>query len=345
MSRQGAEVVLASVTVSGNAYQHHLTEQLRIAGIPCIQLGKPVHAMSIAAVWRYARLLWRFRPHIVHSHCPTATWVNGCVTPLVWPFAKRVCTLHNVDEGFIQTFPAKALKPWNHFHRVICVSLAVGDQTAPAANKSVLYVARDLSAFLETPTNNPQLREELGIDNDETAFLHVGRMDQQKNHMAMIRGFASLPARPKTRLLLVGDGPLRPEIERLIDELGAAERIDLLGIRSDIPRLHAAADIFLLPSLWEGRPVALMEALASGLPCVLSPIKQMTDVADGLSGISYAKGTDAEQIRDALTEAVRRWDRIGWRRATEERKQIAEEMGIAGCVRQHWTSAGYDMEP
>jgi glycosyltransferase involved in cell wall biosynthesis len=102
--------------------------------------------------------------------------------------------------------------------------------------------------------------------------------------------------RPCIRLLLVGDGPLRPAIEQRLSEAGLSRRVIFAGLRGDVPSLLQAMDVFLFPSLWEGLPLTVLEAQAAGLPCVMSDvISEETDVVGGLTS------------RLALSDGAARW--------------------------------------
>ena len=100
---------------------------------------------------------------------------------------------------------------------------------------------------------------------------HVGRFTEAKNHRLLLDIFAEFHRlRPDSVLLLAGDGPLRPEIERQADRLGLRDSLRFLGMRTDVPQLLSAMDLFLLPSRWEGLGIVAVEAQASGLPCACS---------------------------------------------------------------------------
>lgn len=112
------------------------------------------------------------------------------------------------------------------------------------------------------------VRQELGLAKDDIVVGHVGRLMTPKNHEFLLRFFAVLPE--NSRLLLVGDGELRQNLERQADELGIRSRVIFAGVRSDVNRLLQAMDVFAFPSLYEGLPVSIVEAQAAGLPCVIS---------------------------------------------------------------------------
>lgn len=109
-------------------------------------------------------------------------------------------------------------------------------------------------------------RKELGIAN-ETVIGHVGRMHSQKNHLYLIDIYKEyVQINPNSKLLLLGDGGLRNEIQKKVAGNGLLDKVVFLGVRSDVEQLLQAVDIFVMPSLFEGLPVALIEAQAAGLP-------------------------------------------------------------------------------
>ena len=102
-------------------------------------------------------------------------------------------------------------------------------------------------------------------------FGHIGRFTQQKNHTFLIDLFAALKKiQPDFRLLLVGEGTLMPQVKAKVQALGLQDSVVFAGIQTDTPALYSAMDCFLLPSLFEGFPVVLVEAQAGGLPCFVS---------------------------------------------------------------------------
>ena len=138
-------------------------------------------------------------------------------------------------------------------------------------DRRLMYCGIDFSAF-RTRVSSPQLRTALGIPADAFVIGHAGRMMEQKNHAFLIEIFAEVARRePNTRLLLVGEGPLRGRLENQVRGLGLSERVIFAGVRPDVPRLMLGAmDQFLFPSLFEGLPLVGMEVQAAGLPMVVA---------------------------------------------------------------------------
>lgn len=137
----------------------------------------------------------------------------------------------------------------------------------------------------ESPVDGESLRRELSIPAGVTVVGHVGRFDEQKNHTFLLRVAAEyLKRSPESMFLLVGDGPLRKDIENQARELGIARQICFAGVRTDVPALmRGVMDVFLFPSLFEGLPLVVLEAQAAGLPCLLSDsIAEETDLVPSL---------------------------------------------------------------
>ena len=144
----------------------------------------------------------------------------------------------------------------------------------------VSFCGIDCSSFEDHTLSTPAIRQEFGIPEDAWVIGHVGRLVAVKNHSLMIRVLHELTLQSSAiHLLLVGDGELRSQITEEAMELNIADRVHFAGARDDIPQiLIHGVDAFIFPSILEGLPVALLEAQAAGLPCVVSD--QVTAAAD-----------------------------------------------------------------
>jgi L-malate glycosyltransferase len=123
------------------------------------------------------------------------------------------------------------------------------------------------------PADKALAKEDAGLDPDRRYFIHVARHHPVKDQATLIKGFAAAVGElPRVDLVMVGDGPLRGELENLAVDLRIADRVKFLGIRTDIPDLMRAADVFALTSLSEAASLTLLEAMASGLPSVVTGV-------------------------------------------------------------------------
>lgn len=136
---------------------------------------------------------------------------------------------------------------------------------------SVINNAVDVSVFCYDNTVGNRMREELGIDLNSVVIGHVARICEAKNQVFLLNVFAEIKKiEPNARLLFVGDGELRQQIEDEVQKLGIGESVILTGSRSDVADLIRAMDVFVLPSRSEGLGLSVIEAQACGIPCVVS---------------------------------------------------------------------------
>ena len=129
------------------------------------------------------------------------------------------------------------------------------------------------SKFCFSQEKRNALRATLDLKENDLAIVNVGRFAEEKNHKRLISIFKDVVAlNEKSKLFLIGDGPLKAEIEKQVEDLKLNDKVVFLGTRKDVNELLSAFDVFLFPSLAEGLGIVLIEAQASGLPCVFSDV-------------------------------------------------------------------------
>lgn len=175
----------------------------------------------------------------------------------------------------IETFVGRAL-----YGKYIDVKIAPSDLAARHTfgeraygngDVNILHNAIDSETYRFDPAARARLRKDFGIADTEILIGHIGRFAKQKNHGFLIEVFAeSLRRNPACRLILIGSGVLENKIKEKASELGVLDRIIFTGVRSDIPDLLSAIDVFAFPSLFEGMPNTVIEAQATGLHCIIS---------------------------------------------------------------------------
>lgn len=195
----------------------------------------------------------------------------------------------------------------------------------------ILKNSIDLSKYTFDVNLRNVYRSKLNISN-KTVYIHVGRLHEAKNHMFLLDVFSELCNYNKDAVLLVvGDGPLHDTIAERSTELELQDKIWMLGTRDDVANLLLAADCFLFPSLWEGLPVTVVEAQATGLPCFISnTITQEVRISPLVKELPIDKGT---QI---WLEAIQKSDLA--------RKDVTEDIKNAGFDVQsavEWLSGFY----
>lgn len=160
-------------------------------------------------------------------------------------------------------------------------------------------VGIDLHRFCEaTPEDKLAVRQELGLSDGETFAITVGNLIPRKNHATLINAIARIND-PKLHLFICGDGELDAELKSLSNKLNA-HNVHFLGFRRDIFHLCSAADLFLFASRQEGLPVAVMEAMASGLPIVASHVRGNIDLIDPDKGGYLVEADDVDGFANAI---------------------------------------------
>lgn len=136
----------------------------------------------------------------------------------------------------------------------------------------------DLQKF-NPDKNFKNIRKEIGLPEDAMLVLFIARFTSHKQPLSLIRAFAeALPSNPELHLLMVGDGDQKEEAKKIIEELKLKDKITLVPFRQDVPDVLAAADIFVLPSLWEGLPIGLLEAMAMGKAIIASNVDGTSEI-------------------------------------------------------------------
>jgi len=144
-------------------------------------------------------------------------------------------------------------------------------------------------------------RERLGLSPDSFVALFIGRLDEQKGPEYLIRAWAqALPNLAKAILLVAGEGPQREKLETLAHNLGISHSLRLVGFCDNVPLLFAASDIFILPSLWEGMPNVVLEAMAAGVPVIATSVEGSRELLlDGKAGV-LVPPRDADSLAKAI---------------------------------------------
>lgn len=243
--------------------------------------------------------------HVVHSHVHRYTGhvlrqAHRCGVPV------RIAHSHTVrrpGESLARRAYGTLATDWIRRHATL--GLAASTKSAAALfgpewqrdpRYSVLHCGIDIDRF-RGPVDRSALRRELGIPADAFVVGHVGRFEHPKNHDFLVRIVPALVARqPHTHLLVVGEGPLRPAVQCQVEEMGLAERVTFAGTRPDVGEIMLGGmDVFVFPSRFEGLGLALVEAQASGLACVISDtVPEEADVVPHLvRRLSLSESVDA----------------------------------------------------
>jgi len=250
-----------------------LISDFETAGIPVTSL-QASKRNPLGIVNQLTRELKQFQPHILQSFLYHANIVGRIA-------ARRAC-VPIVVSGVRVAEKRSKRRLWLDWltdrlvtHHV-CVSAAVAqfmiDQAGlPAEKVTTIPNGVDAACFAEA---KPVDLSQFSIPKNSTTLLFVGRLDPQKAPLNLMQACEPVLSRQKqVHLLLVGDGPLKPDIESWIEQHSLVNRIHLTGWRDDVAGIYKAAHCLVLPSLWEGMPNVVLEAMAAGLPVVATNVE------------------------------------------------------------------------
>jgi glycosyltransferase involved in cell wall biosynthesis len=275
-----------------------LGERLLSDGVPVVALGRRP-GRDWRLVWRLARELRDRRIDVVHAHLYSPFFYAALARAISRRNLRVILTEHG-----------------RHFPDVVSplrrtVNRLVLDHLADAVNACCGFSARSLAQVdgfaarrievipngieLERYSPAPDraaLRRSLGLDANRRYVATVARFHPVKDHATLLRGFRQVATgRPDVDLLLVGDGPLRDVLEEQTRALSLAGRVRFLGVRSDVPSLLKAVDLFALTSLSEAASLSILEAMASCLPVVGTAVGGNPEmVHHGVEGLLVPRG-------------------------------------------------------
>jgi glycosyltransferase involved in cell wall biosynthesis len=303
----GAERLLADLLRHrSEAFRYHvvclvrggeLEDEIRQLGVPVTVLGYRGR-WDLSLAWRLARWLRANRIAVVHTHLFTAdTW--GRLAAWLGGVRAMFTTVHSTNEWKSPLYRAVDRLLAGRSTRVIACSDEVGEilvhrDRLPAARVQVIPNGVALDRFAAVAADG--VRAEWGVPPSRVLLTMVGRFHPAKGHARLVGALARLRARGVAcHCLFVGDGDLRPELEREVEGAGLAGMVTFTGQRSDIPRILAATDVLVVPSRWEGLPIILLEGMAMGRAVVASAVGGIPGViAHGRNGLLVNPGDEAE---------------------------------------------------
>jgi glycosyltransferase involved in cell wall biosynthesis len=243
---------------------------VRIARFPAERFSD---LRRISALVRFVRAE---RFDLLHAHLVRSTILAGIAGPLSG--TPVVATLHNTRRRS-GVGPALRIAERYVLRRVARRVIAVGWETARVQGDALGDRPIDVipNAVTEprvlSAQERAETRHELGVPDGAPLLISVGRLVPQKALSDLLRAFAQLPDHPVApQLRIAGRGRLETSLAREIESLGLGGRARLLGLRSDVPRLLAASDVYVSSSHWEGLPISILEAMAAGLPVVATQV-------------------------------------------------------------------------
>jgi glycosyltransferase involved in cell wall biosynthesis len=263
VDRTGLQIDIAST----NADSGVLTNELDRCGSKYFCLGKRSHVLSY--FFRLYRLCKGY--DVIHVNGNSATTVIDHLAAKMAGIKTRINHNHTSLPDHRTT--SDILSPL--FHCLYTIPVACSDLAGVwlYGNRpyTILHNAVDVAKYHYDETKRKKLRSDFGIPDNCLVMGHLGKIYKPKNHPYLVKVFYEFhKINPDSILFLVGDGVMRQEIEDLVNKLGLKEKVIFAGLRTDVPDMLHVMDCFVFPSIWEGLPLSVFEALSSGLPCFIS---------------------------------------------------------------------------
>ena len=300
----------------GEGSMRYLADKAGITPTWIQELSPAMAPSNIIAFYKISRLIRNWRPDVVHTHTAMAgalgrTAAHLAGVPVV------VHTFHgHVLRGYFSP-PAQALfraierSLARHSDLLITLSTSlredlVGLGVAPREKIQVIPLGMEFEALLDAPRRLGELRRELGISEEVPLVGSVGRLVPIKNHALLLRAARRMvDLGTSAQFVIVGDGELRTQLVQLSAELGLATRVHFLGWREDLAPIYSDLDLLVLTSENEGTPVAVLEAMAAGVPVVARSVGGVPDVIQAGRTGTLVASHEAEAFARAMTDALR----------------------------------------
>jgi glycosyltransferase involved in cell wall biosynthesis len=301
----------------GEADMSYLLEQYGIKRILIPSLGRELRPLrDLVTAWKLWRVIRRERPDVVHTHKAKAGAI-GRVCALLAGVPVRVHTYHgHVFHGY---FGAAKTRLFLGIERALARvttrlvvpaprlvdELAGHYAIAPADRFSVVPLGFDLAPFAAAEQHRGALRRRLRVGDEVKLVGIVGRMVPVKDHATFVAAAGLLAARrDDVHFVFIGGGELEAEVRRDVEARGLTARAHLLGWSKQLEQIYADLDVLALSSLNEGTPVALIEAMAAGVPVAATAVGGVPDMLQGGALGELAPPSDPGALADAIARAL-----------------------------------------
>lgn len=276
--------------------------------IPVIPLNLKSLSSLPSVYLKLVKIINNFKPEVIHAHMYHANILARLTIPIISSHVKLITTAHSKKEGGL----ARSIM-YRITHSLSDFSTNVSQEAVrefekqfavPEGGMKAVYNGIDMQKFTFNPLARDNLIKSLSLDSSIKIILAVGRLHELKDYPNLLKAINILKktGAPTFKLLIVGDGPLRPQIENLVLELSLEEDVILMGNRNDIPDMMSAADVFTLSSKTEGFGLVVAEAMSCKCPVVVTDAGGVSEVVGG-HGI-VVETQNPQQLADGLIKSL-----------------------------------------
>lgn len=309
LSTRGYQVIVACLRAGGP-----LTQLLQEKGVRIIEFRKYRTLLTPQSVYQLFRLAWFLRREkidVLHAH---DLWSNLMGVPAAWIARTPVILASQRNLAHLPWYTPLRRKVIRLLFRLSTAVIANSEAVrkllieefgVPVGRVHVLRNGVDLDRFTSSPGDRRKISGNLTPEGK--LILNVANMNSEvKGHAVLIEAARTVCSLvPEAKFVLVGDGPLRPGLERRAQECGLRESVLFLGRRDDVAEILSCADLFAFPSFVEGLPNSVLEAGAYGLPVVATPVGGIPEIiSDGVTGL-LVRPRDAQALAESILKVLK----------------------------------------
>jgi glycosyltransferase involved in cell wall biosynthesis len=290
------------VLIAANAGSEIIANAPRY-GVPTTIL--PLTHRTLPSVLAVRRLLKEWKPDVVNPHSSVDSWLVALARLGLKPRPRVVRTRHlsaNVPRNFASRWVYNRGADFVMTTGEAIVDALSADGFMPRARLAAVPTGIDADIF--KPGDKAAARGALGLPRDKVLFGIAATLRSWKGHSYLLDAL-KLANDPRLHVVIVGDGPQQPNLEKQISAFGLADQVTMAGRQNDIVAYLHALDVFVLPSYAnEGVPQALLQAMASGLPVIACPVGGIPECTRGLASVTLVPPKDAAALADAMKAAA-----------------------------------------
>lgn len=299
---------------------------LNVALLPC------AHRFDLRTLRSLSSWLVRNPDAIIHTHDYKSLFYALLARKRIRNPIVATCHGHFASNLKQRLYNRLEVRMMRRADRVLIVSEAMRPELVAKGipDERIALIENGIDASKYHPGVEPLPRSEFDLSDEHFVFGCTMRLDEQKNPIGLLNAFSRVVRQhPHARLLIAGHGPMRERVEQVAGELGIASEIRLVGARNDLEKLYPLLDCFVLPSLFEGLPLALLEAMSASVPVIATRVGHVPTVLAGTPACLIPPA-DETALADAMRDAV-----PARRRQPELRLRVLESFSSARMVERH----------
>lgn len=339
IDKEKFEVLVCSIGSIRDKIEETLCNDLKGKGIKTLVLGKPPGRRRLETVQKLRQHLLENHVTILHTHCPSPDFYGKISaflarTPLVFSTIHSINGYHAIHESILKTLTTRYVAISETVNQYVISNLKI-----PSAKIEVIRNAVNTRKFSPIAVDKNLKLKDLGVPSGKKIVATVGVFREVKGHRYLVEAAEQVIKKfPNTHFLIIGDTSADPDFASRIKEMVNARKlqdsISLTGKRADIPEILSITDIFVLPSLWEGLSIALLEAMASGVPVIATSVgsnpEVVTNEINGLIVPPKDSRLLAQRIEELLSDP-KKASNLG----AEGQKTVKESFGMTRFVQEH----------